>query len=160
MSKGRYALSSPEGDEIQLAGPAATRRWGKAFARQLAPGDVVLLLGDVGAGKTTLVRGVVEGLGGDGAHVRSPTFSLVDLHRVSDHLEVIHADLYRAGGGELGELGLTDRLGAADAIALIEWPQPILHGLRGLAVWWVALSVRPTGRVVSCRRASAEVPRT
>jgi tRNA threonylcarbamoyladenosine biosynthesis protein TsaE len=103
-----------------------TRRLGFRLGRRLRGGDVVLLSGDLGAGKTTFTQGVAAGLGIDGP-VNSPTFTLIneyaghDQHRVPLHL--FHIDLYRLGGAGVDTLGLDDYLGAPDGVALVEWPQ-------------------------------------
>jgi tRNA threonylcarbamoyl adenosine modification protein YjeE len=100
----------------------ATRALGRRLADRLAVGDVVLLEGDLGAGKSELARAVIRSLAGADIPVPSPTFTLVqgyDLPR----LEVSHGDLYRLGGdpGEIQELGLEEawHRGAL----LVEWPE-------------------------------------
>jgi tRNA threonylcarbamoyladenosine biosynthesis protein TsaE len=105
---------------MRLEGPEATEALGRALAPLLAPGDVVALYGDLGAGKTTLARGVLRGLGFAG-DVASPTFPIV-LPYDDLPVPVWHVDLYRIGDpAELPELGLDEaREGAA---LLIEWPE-------------------------------------
>jgi tRNA threonylcarbamoyladenosine biosynthesis protein TsaE len=106
-------------------GPEATAALGAEIARRLRAGDVVLLRGDLGAGKTTLVRGAAAALGAD-ARVTSPTFALA--HRYDgDGVRIAHLDLYRLGGGALGEDDedlLADEL-AGDVVAFVEWPGPV-----------------------------------
>lgn len=99
----------------------------KAFAASLQPGDVILLRGDLGAGKTTFTQGLAEGLQAKGP-VRSPTFSLMNIYPISDtssslrHL--VHVDLYRIEKeSELQELGLEEWMGRADTIMVVEWPR-------------------------------------
>lgn len=106
--------------EVELASEEATARVGEGIARHLAPGDLVLLEGELGAGKTTMARALVHGLGvAEDTHVTSPTFALV--HEYSGRCPILHADLYRLGDPrELEELGLLERIGA-DAIVLVEW---------------------------------------
>lgn len=93
-----------------------------AIARRLAAtlrgGAVVLLFGDLGAGKTTFVRGVVDGAGGASDEVSSPTFTLVQPY--AGNLTVQHVDLYRLTSAEADDLGLPE-LAAADTIVVIEW---------------------------------------
>jgi tRNA threonylcarbamoyladenosine biosynthesis protein TsaE len=107
---------------IRLASPAATEAFGKALAAHLVPGDSIALYGALGAGKTTLARGILRGLGYVG-DVASPTFPIVLAYDPPDTLlPVWHVDLYRIEqSSELDELGLEEaREGGA---LLIEWPE-------------------------------------
>ena len=105
----------------------ATRRVGQALGHALSPGLTVLLDGDLGAGKTVLVRGAGDALG-VGGRVRSPSFTLVNEYPLpsfepSNPLRaLIHADLYRLGPDEVEALGLDEYAGAPDAALLAEWP--------------------------------------
>jgi tRNA threonylcarbamoyladenosine biosynthesis protein TsaE len=104
---------------IQLADEAATRAAGAALAAVVAGGDAIALVGDLGAGKTTLVSGLVAALGGGTA--ASPTFSLVNEYP-GGRLIVWHVDLYRVERErELPELGLDDVIGDPRGIVLVEW---------------------------------------
>lgn len=107
--------------ERRLPDEGATARLGEDLAMALRAGDVLALSGDLGAGKTTLARGLVRAMAGDeGLDVPSPTFTLVQSYdtRVPLH----HFDLYRLGSpDELDELGLDEMLAAG--AALIEWPE-------------------------------------
>ncbi len=104
-----------------LADEAATRALGAALARTLEGGGVVLLHGDLGAGKTTLARGFLRALGHAGA-VRSPTYTLLEPYTVAAGA-VYHLDLYRlADAEELDYLGLRD-LDEPGATFLVEWPE-------------------------------------
>ena len=104
-----------------LADDDATADLGRRLAAVLRPGDLVLLEGDLGAGKTALARTVVRTLvGDDRLDVPSPSFALVQPYEANG-LRVLHADLYRLGGPRVvDELGVFDR---ADAIVLVEWPE-------------------------------------
>ena len=104
-----------------LPDEAATSRLGEDVAMALRPGDVVALSGDLGAGKTTLARGLVRALAGDpGLDVPSPTFTLVQSYQA--RVPVHHFDLYRlSAASELDELGLDEAL--AEGAVLIEWPE-------------------------------------
>jgi tRNA threonylcarbamoyladenosine biosynthesis protein TsaE len=113
---------------------AETEAVGAKIAAGLGPGDVVVVSGDLGAGKTTLIRGACRALGVEGP-VTSPTFTIGQ--RYSGRLPVSHLDLYRLGGlgGEDPAL-LDDYLDAA-SVAFLEWPaiaEPQLAGRRVLAV--------------------------
>lgn len=99
-----------------------TIAFARAFASELRPGSVVLLVGDLGAGKTTFVRGLALGLGLDADAVSSPTFTLIQEHR--GHRSLYHVDLYRLQGAEIEDLGL-EELSAGDAIVAIEWAEKL-----------------------------------
>ena len=128
---------------IHLADEAATRRLGQALADTLQRGDLVALDGPLGAGKTTLVRALVERLGGDPATVASPTFTL--LNRYDARLPVVHVDAYRLqDGAALAGLGF-DEL-AEDGIGIIEWAARVAVALPAGYTWHVALEHRADGR--------------
>jgi tRNA threonylcarbamoyladenosine biosynthesis protein TsaE len=102
--------------------PAETEAAGEELGRRLQAGDVVLLTGELGAGKTTFVRGVARGAGSE-APVASPTFQLVRVY--PGRLQVAHVDLYRIEmAAELAELGL-DELADQGAV-LVEWGERLL----------------------------------
>ena len=135
----------------QLADAMATDVLGADLAGQLQPGDLVLLLGDLGAGKTALARAIIRTLTGDAElDVPSPTFALVQPYD-SPKGAILHADLYRLGDSrEIDELGLRDN---PDAIVLVEWPEraPELYDAATLVV---ELAIPPdgVGRTVTITR--------
>ena len=98
-----------------------TEALGAVLAKDLRPGDVVALTGDLGAGKTAFVSGLARGLSLDPGQVSSPTFALVHEYR-GGRLPLFHVDLYRLSGAEAEDLGL-DELGVADGVLAIEWPE-------------------------------------
>jgi tRNA threonylcarbamoyladenosine biosynthesis protein TsaE len=105
---------------------------GRELAATLSAGDVMLLCGDLGAGKTAFVRGLAEGLGVDRGEVSSPTFTLIQEYR-GGRLALFHVDLYRIEDPrEFDELGLDEI--AEDGVLAIEWadkyPRPPAHAVR------------------------------
>lgn len=105
-----------------------TREVGRRLASLLAPGDLVLLSGPLGAGKTELVRGLAEGMGADASEVASPTFALVhEYGRAGESPILVHADLYRLLGTSSRGVA-TDDLGLVEArdrgaVVVVEWPE-------------------------------------
>lgn len=130
-------------DEQFLPDEAATQALGQRLARALRPGDLVLLEGDLGAGKTALARAVIRALAGDpDLDVPSPSFALVQPYDTSVG-PVLHADLYRlAAASEIDELGLFDD---PDAIVLVEWAARV-PDLAARASITITLSVPPGGQ--------------
>ena len=104
----------------RTASAAETEAVGERLAADLAPGDVVLVGGELGAGKTTLIRGACRALGVS-EQVTSPTFTIG--HRYKGRVPVAHLDLYRLEGLEGEDPALLDDYLGADTITLIEWPQ-------------------------------------
>lgn len=104
---------------LRSSSEGATRTLGRLLGRVLRPGVTVLLRGDLGAGKTVLVRGVGDELGAKG--VRSPSFTLINEYRTPTLL-LVHADLYRLDTGGADALGLEEYVGLPDAALLVEWP--------------------------------------
>jgi len=98
-----------------------TEAAGERLADTLAPGDVILLHGPLGAGKTAFVRGLARGLGAGADEVSSPTFTLIQEYR-GGRLPLFHVDLYRLAPPEVDDLGL-DELVSSDAIVAIEWAE-------------------------------------
>jgi tRNA threonylcarbamoyladenosine biosynthesis protein TsaE len=106
-----------------------TREIAAAFAKDLRPGAVILLKGDLGAGKTAFVRGLAHGLGINADEVTSPTFTLVHEYR-GGRLPLVHVDLYRLDRADLDEIGLDQDL-AARGIVAIEWPERLSRSING-----------------------------
>lgn len=107
--------------EFEAEGETEMMALGARLARELEGGQVITLSGDLGAGKTTLVRGMLRGLGFQG-RVKSPSYGLVESYKVAG-LEIHHLDLYRLGEPEeLDFIGLEDLLGE-HSVLLVEWPE-------------------------------------
>jgi tRNA threonylcarbamoyladenosine biosynthesis protein TsaE len=133
---------------ILLADEAATLALGAALAECLEPGLVIYLDGDLGAGKTTLVRGVLRALGHTGS-VKSPTYTLVELHTVSG-LNLYHFDFYRFNQPEeYLDAGLDEYFsttGAQAGVCLVEWPERAAPYVPACDLR-IRLGLRGTGRV-------------
>jgi tRNA threonylcarbamoyladenosine biosynthesis protein TsaE len=110
---------------ITSDGAAATRRLGHHLGRAVRGGDIVLLDGDLGAGKTTLAQGIAAGLGVEEA-VTSPTFTLINEYAATtatgQPVVLYHIDLYRLEATDTAGLGIEEILGAPDSIVVVEWP--------------------------------------
>ena len=106
-----------------------TRAIAARFASQLKAGDVLLLSGDLGAGKTAFTRGLAEGLGINPDEVTSPTFTLVHEYR-GGRLTLVHVDLYRLDRADLDEIGLDQDI-AAQGVVAIEWPERLTRLIAG-----------------------------
>lgn len=107
-------------DVIETEGEAETSAAGERLAADLAPGEVLLIFGVLGAGKTAFVRGLARGFGVPEDDVSSPTFTIVQEYR--GRLVVYHVDLYRLTEREVDDLGLDDLVSAGGIVA-VEWPE-------------------------------------
>jgi tRNA threonylcarbamoyladenosine biosynthesis protein TsaE len=109
-------------EEIITSSAEETTQWGREFAKRLSPPTLILLTGDLGTGKTTLTKGLVNGLGAASENdVTSPTFTLV--HVYGKAAKVYHADLYRIESfHDFETLGLEDMF-STPAIAILEWSE-------------------------------------
>lgn len=103
--------------------PQMTLQLGARLGEGLFRGAAICLSGDLGAGKTLLTRGIVEGLRGDGSGVRSPSFTLINHYR--GPIEVFHVDLYRLSDGEeVARLGL-EELFETSGVVVVEWAEKL-----------------------------------
>ena len=137
---------------MTLNGEIETQAFGGSLAATLRPGDVVALSGDLGAGKTTLARGILKALGLQD-EAPSPSFAIVQPYDPPEvRLPVWHVDLYRLeDAGDAEELGLEE---ARDyAVLLIEWPERL-----GPSLWPDSLRLKLEIREGGARRLTAEVP--
>ena len=135
---------------ILLESAEATEALGASTAKLIRPGDVLALFGGLGAGKTTLTRGILRGLGFE-SDVASPTFPIVQTYE-NLAVPLWHVDLYRIeGAGEFEELGLDDAL--LHGALVIEWPERL-----GEALWPHALRLHLTAAGEGGRALTAQVP--
>jgi tRNA threonylcarbamoyladenosine biosynthesis protein TsaE len=117
----------PAEGEFRLDHEADTRRLGAAIAAELKRREAVCLSGPLGAGKSTLARGLIQALAGEPVEVPSPTFTLVQSYE-TPRLAIAHFDLYRVvKPEEIAELGLDEALDVGAAV--IEWPEKLGHHL-------------------------------
>jgi tRNA threonylcarbamoyladenosine biosynthesis protein TsaE len=106
-----------------------TRARAARLATELAPGAVILLSGDLGAGKTAFVRGLAAGLGIDPDEISSPTFTLVHEYR-GGRLPLVHVDLYRLERADLDDIGLDQDLASRGVVA-VEWAERLARIIPG-----------------------------
>jgi tRNA threonylcarbamoyladenosine biosynthesis protein TsaE len=141
---------------VTLPNRRATVRLGRALGSLLVPGDLVVLSGELGAGKTFLARAVCRALGvPPDIRVPSPSFALA--HQLAGRVPIVHADLYRLGSSsEVHALGL--REARADAVLLVEWGAPYVVDLGGSALD-VELRFGAEGRSASLTGSHRDVAR-
>jgi len=132
--------------DIKLPDAAATEALGAALAVGVAPGRVLHLRGDLGAGKTTVVRGVLRALGHEGK-VKSPTYTLVEPYALS-RLDLYHFDFYRLKNAEEWESSGFREYFSPQAGCLVEWPERVGPAL-GVPDLELRIEFAPPGRVAS-----------
>src|SRR5689334_19430511 len=117
------AVTTPkQGRELfESLAPDKTFELGRNIAARLAPGDLVLLFGGLGAGKTLLTKGILDGLGYDVDEVTSPSFALVNLYK-TEQFDVYHIDLWRMESKSAASaVGLDEILEEQNAVTIVEW---------------------------------------
>ena len=124
---------SPEAETVESGSAAETEAVGARIAARLAAGDVVVIEGGLGAGKTTLIRGACRALGVE-EPVTSPTFTIGQ--RYSGRLPISHLDLYRLGGLEGEDPALLDDYLDPGSVAFVEWPAVAEPELGRTAASW------------------------
>jgi tRNA threonylcarbamoyladenosine biosynthesis protein TsaE len=136
----------PRAIDIALPDTEATEDLGRRIGHRAAPGDLLILAGDLGAGKTTLTRGIGEGLGVRGP-VTSPTFVIARRHpSLTQGPALVHVDAYRVGSiGEIDDLDLE----AEDAVLVVEWGVGLVEHLADTRLE-VHLSEFEGGRIARC----------
>lgn len=137
---------------IHLADAGASHRLGAALAASVQPGDVITLVGTLGAGKTSIARGLLSALGLPG-EAPSPSFAIVQPYVPPEtRLPVLHVDLYRIDDpAEIDELGLDES--ASESLLIIEWPERAPPGY-----WPHALALTLEFTQDGARRLTAQVP--
>ena len=140
MTPGEPRLTQSEEETAAVA---------RELASDLKASDVILLSGNLGAGKTAFVRGLAAGLGIDPEEVSSPTFTLVHEYR-GGRLTLYHADLYRLEKVATEELGL-EEMGISDGVLAIEWPDRLSHALPGARTIEIEIVDETTRQIVERR---------
>ncbi|MEO7420258.1 MAG: tRNA (adenosine(37)-N6)-threonylcarbamoyltransferase complex ATPase subunit type 1 TsaE [Thermoanaerobaculia bacterium] len=123
-----------------------TRALGRELGRELAPDGVLLLSGDLGAGKTVLARGIGEALGITPREVQSPTFTLIREHQGSGG-RLVHVDLYRLAPEETAALGLEELL-AGPGVKVVEWAERLPFAVPGARALRLARLAEGEGREI------------
>ena len=136
MTPGEPRLTQSEEETAAVA---------RELASDLKASDVILLSGNLGAGKTAFVRGLAAGLGIDPEEVSSPTFTLVHEYR-GGRLTLYHADLYRLEKVATEDLGL-EEMGISDGVLAIEWPDRLSHALAGARAVQIEMVDEKTRRI-------------
>lgn len=121
------------------------KQLGETLTQTLTGGDIMLLYGELGAGKTTLVKGIAHGL--SIAHeITSPTFTLMNVYPIEGHASLqrlVHIDTYRLDSEQqLKDIGIEDYLGDASTLTIIEWPEKLTSLLRDKTVTTITLTHR------------------
>ncbi|RMG57379.1 MAG: tRNA (adenosine(37)-N6)-threonylcarbamoyltransferase complex ATPase subunit type 1 TsaE [Deltaproteobacteria bacterium] len=147
------AKSNGEGEGAELVfvthSPEETRAVARRLAAGLAPGDVVSLEGDLGAGKTEFVRGVVELFGLDGERtVTSPTFTIINVYEGT--VPIYHIDLYRLEGtyDELENAGVLECVSDGEGISLVEWGERAILELPSNTIRVILIHLGETEREI------------
>jgi tRNA threonylcarbamoyladenosine biosynthesis protein TsaE len=140
------------GGKLRLADAAASEAFGARLAGVVRPGDVIALSGQLGAGKTSIARGLLAALGLE-EEAPSPSFAIVQPYAPPEvRMPVLHVDLYRIDDpAEANELGLDEA--RYDSVLIVEWPErlPESHWTDAL---WLSLTILPNG----ARGLTAQVP--
>jgi tRNA threonylcarbamoyladenosine biosynthesis protein TsaE len=142
-------------DSLVTASQAETESAGERLAASLQTGDVVLLYGDLGVGKTAFVRGLARGLGAPPEEVSSPTFTLVQEYG-GGHMTLYHADLYRLEPREVEDLGLDELL--LGGIVAVEWAERWADRPREAVEVRLEHAGEDARRISIARRDNAQLP--
>lgn len=142
---GKYLMERFTSSEEQ------TKKIGLDLANRLQGGDILCLSGELGAGKTTLVKGLAAGLGIK-KEITSPTFTLLNIYEVKKDgiRKLVHIDTYRLKNEEeLLDIGAEDYLGAADTVCVIEWPEKIEELLKNKRTLNLKMGHEKNGRKIT-----------
>ncbi|NDU86067.1 MAG: tRNA (adenosine(37)-N6)-threonylcarbamoyltransferase complex ATPase subunit type 1 TsaE [Ferrovum sp.] len=129
----------------------STEQWGRRWAPFLEPGMVISFAGTLGAGKTSLIRGILRGLGVTGS-IKSPTYALLETYLLS-RLYCYHFDFYRISNSYTAEEGEFRECFREDSLCLIEWPEKVVSWLPPVDVAW-GLEIQGSGRILRVLEAS------
>lgn len=127
--------------EIITTSKEETYEFGKKIANQFKGGNILLLVGELGAGKTTLMKGLSAGFGVRN-EVASPTFTLMNHYHTHNHniKNLIHIDTYRIKDEqELKDIGIEDYLGEFDSLCVIEWPEKLITLLKNKKTFTITI---------------------
>ena len=142
---------------VEVADEAETDRFGRALASVLRSGDVLAMVGPLGAGKTRLSRSIAEALGADPSMISSPTFVLV--HEYPTEPTIYHYDAYRLeGAGEFEAIGAGEILGV-EGIALVEWADRVAESLPESS-WRLAIEGTDPSRTIHLEGPDPSILRT
>jgi len=137
--------------DYQSQSEQKTKNIAKKIAATLQGGDIILLSGELGAGKSTFARGVAEYFNITNT-ITSPTFTLMNIYQIENEKikKLVHIDTYRLEDEDkLYEIGAEDYIGAADSICLIEWPEKIEKLIKNKKVIRVNFEYKDDGRKIS-----------
>ena len=139
---------------IKLVGEIATVEYAAKFAKHCKPPLIIYLQGDLGSGKTTFARGLINALGHQG-NVKSPTFTLVESYDL-ESTQLYHFDLYRLNDPlEMEYIGIRDLVNEQDAVCLIEWPDKGGEALPAADIQ-INLEYQSDSRNIECLAISAK----
>ena len=138
-----------------------TRNFGKKLASEILPGTLLCLRGDLGAGKTTLVQGLLEGLGANRPYV-SPTFVIMKQYELgipgsTGITRVYHADAYRVGTRDFTEIGFAEWCADPQGIVIVEWPERIMEILPEKRIDIMLTSISETDREIAIKEKTAKI---
>ena len=153
-------MKSVQSHESSLSGADQTESYGFDLGRRCEGGERIALVGELGAGKTTFMRGFARGLGIDPNEISSPTFTLLNVHGPgNDGLQLVHGDAYRLNSvDELMAVGWDEYMEDPRSIVVLEWPQRVTGALGKRPIIIELMHDAPDQQGVSGRIARCVVP--